>query len=190
LRTLQGRRKEQVSIGERIGEAFELDERLTVIGNKLQPGDAAPDFILDSFDSEDATAQSVRLTDSKGMVRVLNVVNSLDTPVCHVETLHREKALGELPSNVRLHTISMDLPFVQARWRAGQKVTHQALSAHRSEQFGQEYGVLLKEWRLLRRAVFVVDHGGRIVHAEYVADQMQEPDHIAANKAVGQAAAG
>ncbi len=175
---------------ERVGEAFELDERLTVIGNKLQAGDAAPDFILDSLDSADATVQSVRLTDSTGMVRVLNVVNSLDTPVCNTETLHWEKARSELPSDVCLYTISMDLPYGQARWRTSESVTHQVLSSHRSEQFGRDYGVLLKEWRLLQRAVFVVDRGGQIVHAEYVADQMQEPDYIATMEATRQAAAG
>jgi len=175
---------------ERVGEAFELDERLTVIGNKLQPGDAAPDFILDSLDSADATVQNVRLTDSTGMVRVLNVVNSLDTPVCNTETLHWEKARSELPSDICIYTVSMDLPYAQARWRTSENVTHQVLSSHRSEQFGRDYGVLVKEWRLLQRAVFVVDRGGHIVHAEYVADQMKEPDYIAAMEAAHQAAVG
>ena len=71
---------------ERVGEAFELDERLTVVGGKLRPGDTAPDFVLDSFDPINANMQSVKLADSSGMVRILNVINSLDTPVCHTET--------------------------------------------------------------------------------------------------------
>ena len=82
----------------------------------------------------------------------------------------------------------MDLPYAQARWRTAEGVTHQMLSAHRSEQFGQDYGVLLKEWRLLQRAVFVVDSNGWLVHAEYVADQMQEPDYSAAITGARQAA--
>ena len=173
---------------ERVGEAFELDERLTVVGGKVQPGDTAPDFNLDSFDPINANMQSVKLADSSGMVRILNVINSLDTPVCHTETRYWEKVRAELPSNVSVYTVSMDLPYAQARWRTTEGVTHQTLSAHRSEQFGQDYGVLLKEWRLLQRAVFVIDSDGRLVHAEYVADQMQEPNYSAAIAAAWQAA--
>jgi thiol peroxidase len=82
----------------------------------------------------------------------------------------------------------MDLPFAQARWHQAENVTHQSLSSHRSEQFGRDYGVLLKEWRLLQRAVFVVDKNDRIVHAEYVRDQMMEPDYGAALEAARKAA--
>ena len=64
---------------------------------------------------------------------------------------------------------------------------HQALSAHKDEVFGRDYGVLLKEWRLLQRAVFVIDQDDRITYAEYVADQMQEPDYDAAVTAVREA---
>jgi thiol peroxidase len=82
----------------------------------------------------------------------------------------------------------MDLPFAQARWQASEGVKHQALSAHRSEQFGQDYGVLIKEWRLLQRAVFVIDQHDRVIYAEYVADQMREPDYTAAMEATREAA--
>jgi thiol peroxidase len=71
----------------------------------------------------------------------------------------------------------MDLPFAQSRWQAAERVGHALLSAHRSEQFGQDYGVLLKEWRLLQRAVVVIDRTDRVVYAEYVADQMDEPEY-------------
>jgi len=123
---------------ERTGEAFELGERLTVVGKKLQRGAQAPDFILDHLDATDSAIHQVRLADSAGMVRLLNVVNSLDTPVCDVETRHWETLRADLPSNVHIYTISMDLPFAQARWQASEGVKHQALSAHRSEQFGQD----------------------------------------------------
>ena len=81
----------------------------------------------------------------------------------------------------------MDLPFAQARWHQQENVSHRSLSSHRSEQFGRDYGVLLKEWRLLQRAVFVIGRDDRIVYAEYVPDQMQEPDYDAAVAAVRQA---
>jgi len=179
---------EERADGERIGEAYELDARLTVIGRMLRTGDQAPDFALDSLDPADATMRMVTLADSAGMVRLLNVVNSLDTPVCHVETHQWEARRGELPDTVRVYTISMDLPYAQARWQNAEGVAHQALSAHKSEQFGRDYGVLIKEWRLLQRAVFVIGSDDRIVYAEYVADQMKEPDYIAALDAARSAA--
>jgi thioredoxin-dependent peroxiredoxin len=168
----------------RVGEAFELDERLTVVGRKLEPGEIPPDFILDLVDAETSAIRPVRLTDSAGMVRLLNVVNSLDTPVCQIETRRWENLAADLPSAVRIYTISMDLPFAQARWQSSESVHHQMLSAHKSEQFGRDYGVLIQEWRLLQRAVFVVDSQGRIAYSEYVADQMREPDYAAAVDAV------
>ncbi len=173
---------------ERIGEAFELGERLTVLGAQLRPGESAPDFALDAFDSAAGAIHSVRLGDTAGHVRLLNVVNSLDTPVCHLETHRWEDLRKDLPAGAVVYTISMDLPFAQARWQDAEHVTHQALSAHKSEQFGRDYGVLLKEWRLLQRAVFVVDGAGRITYAEYVPDQMAEPSYDTAMAAAHQAA--
>ncbi|MBV9789550.1 MAG: thiol peroxidase [Chloroflexi bacterium] len=173
---------------ERTNEAFEFAEQLTVVGRKLQPGDAAPDFTLDRFDADAGAMQTVRLSDSAGKVRLLNVVNSLDTPVCHVETRRWEDLRADLPADTVVYTISMDLPFAQSRWHTAEHVSHQSLSGHKSEQFGQDYGVLLKEWRLLQRAVFVIDPNDRIVYAEYVPDQMQEPSYDAAVEAARQAA--
>lgn len=175
-------------IEERTGEAFELGEQLTVIGNKLEPGDVAPEFGLDYFDPAQEEMKIVRLSNSAGSVRLLNVINSLDTPVSHVETHRFEDSRSDLPSEIQLYTISMDLPFAQARWHQAENVSHRSLSSHRSEQFGRDYGVLLKEWRLLQRAVFVVDRNDRIVHAEYVGDQMTEPDYEAALGAARKAA--
>ena len=169
---------------ERTGEAFELGERLTVIGAQLRPGAIAPPFTLDCLDAPDGELGAVSLADSRGLVRLLNVINSIDTPVCHVESRRWEDRVVGSMGEVRLYTISMDLPFALARWRAAEGVTHQLLSAHRDERFGIEYGVLVKEWRMLQRAVFVIGGGDRIVHAEYVADQMQEPDYDAALAAI------
>lgn len=163
---------------ERTGEAFELDEQLTVVGRKLQVGDRAPGFELDQFDG--ATMSVVRLGDTTGSVRVLTTVNSLDTPVCEVETQRWEHFREEQPADLIFYTVSMDLPFAQARWRTSAGVGHALFSSHRSENFGRDYGVLLKEWRLLQRAVFVLDRNDRIAYAEYVADQMTEPDYKAA----------
>jgi thiol peroxidase len=175
-------------MAERTGEAFELDMRLTIVGDQLHPGERAPAFTLEHFDPGSGTMQTVRLEDSAGRVRLLNVVNSLDTPVCHLETRHWEGLRTDLPPEVQLYTISMDLPYAQARWQQAEDVAHPALSAHQSEEFGRAYGVLLKEWRLLQRAVFVIDRSDHIAYVEYVADQMREPDYTRALDAVRQAA--
>jgi thiol peroxidase len=169
-------------VEERTGEAFELGERLTVLGRRLRPGEPAPPFALDCLDAPDAAPGPVGLADSTGEVRLLNVINSIDTPVCDVESRQWESRLGG--GRARVYTVSMDLPFALARWRAAEGVTHQLLSAHRDERFGRDYGVLIKEWRLLQRAVFVIDARDRVAYAEYVADQMREPDYDAALAAV------
>jgi thiol peroxidase len=169
---------------DRIGEAFELDEQLTIAGAKLQPGDVAPGFTLEHLDPTSQSMRTVSLADSAGRVRLLNVINSLDTSVCHLETRRWENLRADLPPDVTVYTISMDLPFAQARWQTTEGVTHEALSAHKDEDFGRNYGVLLKEWRLLQRAVFVIDRDGIITYADYVADQMHEPDYDAAIAAV------
>jgi thiol peroxidase len=165
---------------ERVDEAFELDERLTIVGRQLQVGNRAPDFALESFDPDTQAMRVVRLGDSAGRVRLLTAVNSVDTPVCHIETRRWDGLRADLPDEVVLYTISMDLPFAQARWRGTERVGHELLSAHKDEEFGRAYGVLVKEWRLLQRAVFVIDGEDRIVYADYVADQMAQPDYDAA----------
>ena len=165
---------------ERKGDAFELGAQLTVVGAKLGVGVEAPDFELDHLVPASDALETIRLRESAGHVRVLNVINSLDTPVCQIETRRWDAELLGISSGVELFTISMDLPFAQARWCAAENARHAALSAHREEDFGRNYGVLIKEWRLLQRAVFVVGGEGRIEHAEYVADQMAEPDYDAA----------
>ena len=173
---------------ERTGEAFELGEQLTVIGRRLQPGDAAPDFELETFDPDAQAMRSMRLGDSGGQARLLSVVNSVDTPVCHIETRRWDRLRDDVPSDVVIYTVSMDLPFAQARWRSDAGAGHALLSAHKDEAFGRDYGVLIKEWRLLQRAVFVIDRHDRIAHAEYVADQMTEPNYDAAIMAAQRAA--
>ena len=176
---------------ERSGEAFEEGVQLTVIGRRLRVGDPAPPFELDCLAPGAAMPHPVRLADSAGRVRVLHVVNSLDTPVCHVGACRWDALrLDALPAGTVLYTVSMDLPFAQARWRAAQGVAHEALSSHRDERFGVDYGVLLREWRLFQRAVFVIDGEGRVAHAEYVADQMREPDYDAAVAAAHAASRG
>lgn len=150
----------------------------------LEPGQPAPDFNLDHFDSSGMSA--VSLHDLAGSTVVLNVVNSVDTPVCDVQT----RRVDDLFPGAKVVTVSMDLPFALARWTAAAGVSHPAVSSHRSEDFGRDYGVLIKEWRALQRSLFVIDAAGRLAYAQYVTDQGQEPDYDAAVAAAAAAAAG
>ncbi len=171
---------------ERRGEAFADDEQLTVIGKHLYVGDLAPDFRLDYLDLTDLTVHTVSLADSRGMVRLLSVVNSLERPLCQHVTRRWEALSATLPSDASIYTVSTDSPQMQADWQDSVGVLHQALSAQRSEQFGYGYGVWLQEWHLFQRAVFVLDRHDCIVYVEYVADQFREPDYARAMQAVEQ----
>ena len=173
---------------ERMGEAFAGAEHLTVIGRRLHPGGTAPDFCLNYLDLVDMAVHTVRLSDLTGIVRLLSVVNSLERPVCQVVTRRWEALRAALPPDTCIYTVSMDTPQVQASWQDRTGVLHQALSAHHSVQFGQDYGVWLKQWHLLQRSVVVIDRTDRIVYVEYVTDQMNEPDYTAAIRAVQRAA--
>jgi thioredoxin-dependent peroxiredoxin len=172
---------------ERTGEAFADVEQLTVIGRQLQAGDPAPDFHLDYVDLADLAVRTISLADSTGLVRLLNVVNTLESPRCQQIIKQWETLRAKLPPDAYIYTVSMDPPQIQARWQDTVGVLHQILSAHRSDQFGQDYGVWLKEWRQLAQAVFVLDRNDRIVYAEYVADQLREPDYAAAMQAIHRA---
>ena len=174
---------------ERTGEAFAGTQQLTLMGRHLRAGDAAPGFCLDYLDLADLVVRTVCLADSTGLVHLLNVVNTLESPHCQQVVKQWETLRVTLPPEVCLYTVSTDPPQEQARWQETASVLHQLLSAHRSEQFGQDYGVWLKEWRQLVQAVFVLDRHDRIVYAEYVADQLREPDYAAALHAVQQTAA-
>ena len=161
-----------------MGGAEEDGQPLTVVGRMLQPGEAAPAFTLDHFDG--SAMRSVSLDELAGSVVVLNVVNSVDTPVCDIQT----RRIDDLFPGAEVLTVSMDLPFALARWTSAAGVTHPAVSSHRSEAFGQDYGVLIKEWRALQRSIFVIDRDGRLAYVEYVPDQNDHPDYDAAVAAV------
>jgi thioredoxin-dependent peroxiredoxin len=173
---------------ERIGEAFADAEQLTVMGRQLHAGEAAPNFCLDYLDLADLVVRTILLADSAGMVRLLNVVNSLERPVCQFVTRKWEALCPELPAHACIYSVSTDSPQMQAGWQDSAGVLHQVLSAQRGEQFGQDYGVWLKPWHLLQRSVFVIDRNDRIVYVEYAADQLRDPDYATPMQAVQKAA--
>jgi len=166
---------------ERRGEAFEGDVKLTVIGKRLEPGAAAPDFTLDVLNPGDAFPHEVTLADGAGRVRLLHVVNSLDTPVCHVETRRWEELRGSLPAGARVYTVSMDLPFAQARWAKAAKAKNMTfLSDYKSADFGNNTGLLIQPLHLLARTVIVTDKDGIVRYMQVVPEITELPDMSAA----------
>jgi thiol peroxidase len=153
---------------------------LTLLGAELKVGDSSPDVAVLGND-----LNPVQLSSYKGKVCVLSVVPSLDTPVCDMQTRKFNEEAGNLSDNVAILTISMDLPFAQARWCGAAGVDKVVtLSDHRDAAFGEAYGLLIKELRLLARAVFVIDQEGSIQYIQLVKEVTEEPDYNAAIEAV------
>ena len=154
---------------------------MTLIGPALKPGDKAPEFEV-----IDQGLGPVTLASSKGKVRFFSAVPSLDTPVCSTQTKRLSEALKALGGAVQFYTVSADLPFAQKRWCGAEGVNAVTLSDHRSLSFAEHYGILIKELRLLTRAIFVVDAADRITYVEIVPEITSEPNYekaVAALKA-------
>jgi len=153
---------------------------VTLVGSELKPGDRAPDFRAVDNDMKD-----VSLADFVGNTLVLSTVHSLDTGVCDVETRRFNTEAAALGDDVRVVTVSMDLPFAQKRWCAAAGVDRvTTVSDYREASFGKAYGVLIKENRLLARTVFVVDREGVVRYIQVVKDVTNEPDYAAVLAAV------
>ncbi|MGE8206316.1 thiol peroxidase [Heyndrickxia sp. NPDC080065] len=154
---------------------------ITVLGNEVKVGDTAPNFTVLANDLSEVT-----LNDTKGKIRIISVVPSIDTGVCDAQTRRfNEEARGL--DNVQVLTISVDLPFAQKRWCAASGLENvQTLSDHRDLSFGEAYGVIMKELRLLARAVFVIDSSDKVTYVEYVSEGTNHPDYEKAIEAAKQ----
>src|SRR6266849_1229102 len=161
---------------------------MTLVGPELKAGDKAPDF-----QAVDNGLKPVTLASTANGVRIFSVVPSLDTPVCDAQTKRFNEEAGKLP-NVSIYTISMDLPFAQKRWCGAFGVDHvKMVSDHREGSFGQAYGTLIKDLRIMSRAIFVVGKDNTIRHVEYVKEVGEHPNYetalAAAKTAAGAASA-
>lgn len=146
---------------------------VTLVGNEVKPGDKAPDFKVIGNDMK-----PVDLSAYKGKILVMASVPSLDTAVCDLETRRFNEEAGKLSEDIQFLTISMDLPFAQKRWCGAAGVERVVtLSDHRDASFGTAYGVLMKESRLLARAVFLVDREGMVRYVQLVNETAKEPDY-------------
>jgi thiol peroxidase len=155
----------------------------TVLGPELKAGDTAPDF-----QSVDNSLKPVDLASTGHGVRIFSVVPSLDTPVCDAQTKRFEEEAGKLP-NLSIYTFSMDLPFAQKRWCGAYGVDHvKMVSDHRDGSFGKAYGTLIKDLRILSRAIFVIDPHNKLRYVEYVKEVGDHPNYEAALAAAKSAA--
>lgn len=147
---------------------------VTLLGSEIKVGDDAPDFKVLSTGLEERT-----LADYEGKVKLISVIPSVDTGVCSVQTKRFNEEADKL-ENVHLLTVSMDLPFAQARWCSAEGVNNlDMLSDHRQADFGEKYGVLIEELRLLARSIFVVDSNNKVTYVEYVPEIGNHPDYNA-----------
>ena len=153
---------------------------ITLIGPELKKGDKAPDFrCMEAFGS------AVDLGSFGDDVKVFNVVVSVDTPVCDVQIRRFNEEAAGLSDSVQIITVSMDLPFAQSRYCAAAGVERvRTASDYQHASFGEAYGVLIKENRLLARSIFVVGPDNTLAHVEYVSDIVNEPDYEAALAAI------
>ena len=156
-----------------------------MLGPELKTGDKAPDF-----KAVDDSLKALDLAGTGNGVRIFSVVPSLDTPVCDAQTKRFNEEAGKLP-DVKIYTFSMDLPFAQKRWCGAFGVDHvKMVSDHRDGSFGEAYGTLIKDLRILSRAIFVVDKNNLISHVEYVKEVGDHPNYEAALSAARTAAGG
>ena len=158
---------------ERTGIITMKGNPLTLLGNEVNLGERAPDFI-----ALDPNLTPIKLSSYRDKVCVISSVPSLDTPVCDTETRKFNEEAGKLGNKIQILTISMDLPFAQKRWCGAAGISKiQTLSDHRDAQFGLAYGVLIKELRLLARAVFLVDQKGDLRYTQLVKEITNEPNY-------------
>lgn len=153
---------------------------VTLLGNEVKVGDKAPDFTVLANDLSPVTLQ-----DSKGKVRLIISVPSLDTGVCDAETRRFNEEASKLSEDLIVYTVSVDLPFAQKRWCGAAGIDRVVtVSDHRDLSFGKAYGAVIEELRLLARTVFVIDKDDTVKYVEYVEETTNHPNYDAAIEAV------
>ena len=135
---------------------------LTLAGEEVSAGQTAPDFTLHFFDP-DTGMNAITLEDMKGKPTILSVVPSLDTPVCQTQTKKFNEEIGDLGDKINALNITNIRP----------------ASDYQDRTFGQNWGMLIEELKILARGTFVLDASGNVVYAETVKEVTDEPDYKA-----------
>lgn len=147
---------------------------VTIVGEDIKVGYQAPEFTV-----EDMDWQTVKgLESTQGRVRIIGSLPSLSTSVCDREARHFNQEAANLSEDIAIMMLSMDLPYTLKNWCGAAGVDKViTLSDHQSGDFGEKYGVLVKEKRIFRRAIFVVDRKGKVVYADYMPALGDEPNY-------------
>ena len=163
---------------------FKLGDKFaTIIGDDVKVGDVAPEFTSMVTGWKPVNP----LQESKGKVIILCAVPSIDTETCDIETRRFNQEAADLSEDIVIYTVSTDFPFAQKRWCGAAGVDRVKLVSDVLEaEFGEKYGLLIKERRFFRRAVFIVGRDGKLTYVNYLPVLGQQPDYdevIAAAKA-------
>jgi thiol peroxidase len=158
---------------ERKGKITFLGNPLTLIGTEKKNGEKANNFTV--LDKE---LKEISLKDFAGKIKLISVTPSLDTPVCDIQARRFNQEAAKLPDDVVIMNISMDLPFAISKFCTTAGIDKvKAYSDHRYASFGNAYGVLIKELRLLARSIFIIDRDDTIRYIELVPELSDQPDY-------------
>ncbi len=149
---------------------------LTLAGEPVQVGQPAPPFTLHAF--EEGNLNTITLNELKGKPTIISVVPSLDTPVCQTQTRRFNQELAALGDRINALTVSLDLPFAMNRFCGAEEITSlRSASDYQDRNFGQAWGMLIEELKILARGTFVLDADGNVVYAEQVPEVADEPNY-------------
>ena len=159
---------------------------LTLAGDEVQVGAQAPDFTLHYYQDG---LQAITPADLQGKPTLISVVPSLDTPVCAEQTKKFNEEIAALGNNINALTVSLDLPFAQGRFCGDNEISNmQTGSDYQDRSFGENWGMLIEELKLLARGVFVLDAEGKVAYSETVNEVTDHPNYEAALEALKQQA--
>jgi len=166
---------------------FKNDTVCNLAGNELNVGDRAP--VVTVVNSNPMLKDEQ--IGGEGKVQLVVAVPSLDTPVCDAETRKFNEAAANL-DGVEVITVSMDLPFAQARWCGAAGIENiKVCSDFRNKDFSTAYGTLLADGPLAglsARVIFVIGKDGKIAYKQVVPEITAEPNYEEALNAAKEAA--
>lgn len=149
---------------------------VTLLGEEVKVGQKAQDFKVLDTNLEETT-----LSNFKNKIKLIASVPSLDTPICDLEIKRFNDEASKLSKDLVIIFISMDLPFAQKRFcQANDIKIVKTLSDHRDADFGQKFGVLIKELRLLARAIFILNKEDVVKYIQVMPELTSHPDYDAA----------
>jgi thiol peroxidase len=155
---------------------------MTLAGEAVKVGQPAPAFKLHYFEGG---LKALTNDDLKGKPTILSVVPSLDTPVCAKQTKLFNEQLGALGDKINAVTVSLDLPFAMNRFCGVESIKNlRNGSDYMDRSFGQNWGMLIEELKILARGTFVLDKDGKVVYAETVKEVAEEPNYDGAMAAI------